>query len=95
MFLSRKGSSAKTLPIEAPSFALAKDAAAERAPTSTGRRVIVDKGLSPASKNAQPLDRISPMQHGFERMINPVRPLLWLADFFLLDLSPVLLPYSR
>jgi len=80
--------------IEVPSFALAK-APLLRAPTSTGRRVIVDKGLSPASMNAQPLDRVSPMHHGFERMVNPVLPLLCLADLFLLDLSPVLLPYPR
>ena len=66
-----------------------------RAPTSTGRWVIVDKGLSPAAKNAQPLDRISPMQHGAERMVNPVPPLFRLADFLLPDLSPVLLPYPR
>src|SRR5208337_272576 len=65
------------------------------APTSTGTWVIVDKGLSPAAKNAQPLDRVSPMQHGVERMVNPVLPLLRLADLFLLDLSPVLLPYPR
>jgi len=74
----------------AGAIAPTKEAAGPAPPTSTGTWVIVDKAFSTAAKNAQPLDRVSPMQHGFERMVDPVLPLLCLADPFLLDLSPVL-----
>ncbi|SRR5208282_2521984 len=49
--------------IEAPA-PLRRRRRSRAAPTSTGTWVIVDKSLSPAAKNAQPLDRVSPMQHG-------------------------------
>src|SRR5208337_181661 len=40
---------------------------------STRRWVIVEKRLPPAAKGSEPLHRIMPMQHGFERLLSFVR----------------------
>ena len=53
-------------------------------PTRTGSarcRVVVNQGVTPASKNSRSLGRISPMDHGFEAML-----------FVLLDLGHAVRP---
>ena len=62
-------------------------------PALTRTRVIVDKSASPAAKSPQPLHRVSPMQHGVERMRAVEQKLSLLALFpVLLSNPPVLLP---
>ena len=38
-------------------------------PGSARCRVVVNQGVTPASKNSRSLSRISPMDHGFEAML--------------------------
>jgi hypothetical protein len=38
-------------------------------PGSARCRVVVNQGVTPASKNSRSLGRISPMDHGFEAML--------------------------
>jgi len=54
---------------------------------STRARVIVDKALLLAAKGPQPLHRVSPMQHGFERIVSPVEGMASLSAFATLLLS--------
>jgi len=48
---------------------------------SAGRRIVVKQRVAPVATGPEPLDRISPMQHGFG------------AALFLVDLLPAMLPY--
>jgi len=50
-------------------------------PVSARCRVVVNQGVTPASKNSRSLSRISPMDHGFEAML-----------FVLLDLGHAVRP---
>ncbi len=48
---------------------------------STGRRIVVNQRVTPGAMGPQSLNRISPMQHGFE------------AALLFVDLLPAILPY--
>ncbi len=50
---------------------------------SAGRRIVVNQRVTPAVTEPQSLDRVSPMQHGFE------------AALLFVDLLPAILPYPR